>query len=405
MKGLHSLKYNFGEFEFDAERSALYYKGDLVKAERKTLKVLAVLIREPHRLVPAQEIIETVWHDSRHGVTPTHLAQSISKLRKALAKYDPDTIFIETVKGVGYSFVSDVERTNPAIIDDVDFEEPAAIQAPRPEKLKSDLRVMALVGGAVVLSLLLIAAKFLYPGSEEEGIKHVIQESQRFESLVLYRDPESFEEAQLDNYWTSETDPSSSYDRQHIRTGVRKLIEDGRRYGPETKNEQFEFQSIEINADGDTAIVKTLEKWFIAEYRSDGSLIKNKTVGPYFVSYIVRKINDRWLIEKSSTARANPPAPVLISMVPTGEITAGKQFDVNISGHGFQPNHVYLKVVGPGCPQETPCTVPNSALRIRSQLTETRLFSVPLTLAPGVFAIQAQNGDSIPSNELQLVVP
>lgn len=59
--------------------------------------------------------------------------------------------------------------------------------------------------------------------------------------LVLYKNPTSFEESQLDKYWTVETDHQSNADRNRIREAVKKLNKEGTRYGDETKSEQFEF--------------------------------------------------------------------------------------------------------------------------------------------------------------------
>lgn len=400
-------KYRFGPFEFEADRYALYHHGELIKVERKALGVLDVLIREPHKLIPAQEIIEEVWRDNPHGITPMHLAQSISKLRKALGAYDSETKFIETVKGGGYSFAADVELISEAPsfgeteIPSVEANDNEGKTKPAQSRIWIEVALVSIT----VLVVIAAAAWFVFPSNEEEEVRRVITESQRFESLVLYRDPESFKEADLDKYWTTETDEGSNYDRKNIRTGVRKLIEDKRHYGPESKNEQFDFQSVEINANGNMAVVKTLEKWFVAEYKKDGTLLKNKTVGPYFVSYILRKIDGRWLIEKSNTARANPPIPSLEGIETRSDAVSGKEFFVNLKGSGFVVGSVFLKVIGPGCPEASPCTVPNSALRINSELSDTQLTNVPLTLTSGEFLIQAQNGESAPSNSVAVLVP
>lgn len=407
MNDSRSPKYSFREFEFDAGRVALYHNGELIKVEKKALEVLVVLIREPHKLIPAHEIIDEVWSDNPLGVTPTHLAQSISKLRKALAAYDPETKFVETVKGGGYSFSADAE-----LVSEVPEVQNTHVPGTEDKDRKVDgnaftrrSKFAVALGALLVLALVAAGVWFVFPSNEEEEIRRVITESQRYESLVLYRDPEAFQESDLDRYWTAETDPGSNYDRKNIRTGVRKLIEDGRHYGPESRCEQLEFQSVEINTNGDMAVVKTLEKWFIAEYRNDGALVRNKFVGPYFVSYIVRKIDGRWLIEKSNTARANPPTPSLSNIELVSKPVSGQRFFVDLTGSGFVPGSVFLRVTGPGCPDASPCTVPNSALRINPEMSETRLAKVPLTLASGEFLVQVHNGESAPSNSLSIQIP
>lgn len=394
----------FGDFEFDLERRALYFRGELVKVEKKALDVLAVLIREPGKLIPTQEIIDEVWADNLHGVTAVHLAQSIAKLRRAFSNHDANSSSIENVKGNGYVFTAETRLSESESREVI----ASPVQPSEPRRKSTQLRWMGFAIGGILFGGLLLGGWMFYPltvDKDEEEVRRVVEESQRYESLALYRDPASFRESDLDKYWTAETDPGSNYDRRNIRTGVRKLIELGRYYGPETKNEQFEFQAVEINVNGDMAVVRTLERWFIAEYTNGGSLFRNKTVGPYFVSYVVRKIDDRWLIERSTTARATPPAPILEAIEPVAEVVASQQLFINISGSGLVPASVFLKVVGPGCPEELPCTVPNSALRMHSEISETRLANVPLTLASGEFLIQIQNGESAPSNSLPFVVP
>ncbi len=83
---------------------------------------------------------------------------------------------------------------------------------------------------------------------------------------MLYKNPSLFKEESLDKYWTAEIDINANYDRHRIREAVKKLSDEGRRYGDETKCEQFEFQSVEINQSKNFAVVKTLEKWFIVAY-------------------------------------------------------------------------------------------------------------------------------------------
>ena len=183
------------------------------------------------------------------------------------------------------------------------------------------------------------------------------------------------------------------------------MREDGRRYGDETKCEQFEFQSVEINRDENFAVVKTLEKWFIAVYFNDGTLQKNKYVGPYFVSYVLRKIDGQWLIEKSTTARLSRPTPRLANIETKSDIKSKKQFFVKITGQDFEAETVYIEVTGEGCPEIKPCKVSNSALRENSKLTENELDDVPLTLASGSFKITVHNADSQASNAVYLDVP
>ena len=403
--------HTFDDFRFDAQRFALYHKDKLVTdGDKKTMQVLAVLLNNPNNLTAHEEIIEKVWQDNPHGATSARIGQYIKRLRKIFAELAPEKEYIENLKGRGYLFIGDVFSDAP---ETADVETALPDNMPKGESVSDEklvsrfsVRRFALVSAIAGLCFLIVLSAWAWSAkNDEEEIKREIKESQLYESLVLYKNPAAFREEMLDKYWLTEADVNINTDRNRIREAVQKLNTEGRRYGEETKCEQFEFQSIEINQNKDFAVVKTLEKWFIAIYFNDGSLQKNKTVGPYFVSYLLRKNGGEWRIEKSTTARVSRPKPRLTDIQPTSEIKSKQQFFVKITGQDFEPETVYLEVVGEGCPEIKPCKVPNSALRENSILTETALENVPLTLATGNFRITVRNGDSTHSNPVQLAVP
>jgi DNA-binding winged helix-turn-helix (wHTH) protein len=319
MNKLSENTYRFGDFLFDADKLALYHRNELIRnVGEKSLQVLDILLQNANELASHDEIIKQVWLDNSSGVTAVHIAQNIKKLRKVLAEYEPDKKFIESVKGRGYMFVGDVSLEQIETPRELPFLQSKKTFAPQetedtPEKeshtRRNFLKPAYIFTALFSIFLILLLTGFWFSPSDEQKIKRVVEESQKFESLVLYNNPQSFEDAQLAPYWMPQTDFNADFDIKKIRAGVQRLANEGKYYGKESKCEQFEFQSIEINQTGDFAVVKTLEKWFIAEYLKDGTLLKNKTVGPYFVIYTVRKIDGQWLVEKSNTARAKPTPP------------------------------------------------------------------------------------------------
>ena len=405
--------YEFDGFLFDADRLALYYGGELLKGiEKKSLEVLAVILQNPNQLVSHDEIIDGVWGDNLHGATQARVNQHVSKLKKIFVTYDAGPSHIENSKGIGYIFTGNVvpagdyrqvsgnggKNLMRRGVYKVGNHDPAM-----PVRVNRTKIISATVVGLILLTL--GGLWFWYPRNADNEIRRVVKDSQIYESLVLYKNPRSFNEPNLDKYWTPELEINANYDRQRIRDSVSKLVGEGRHYGDETKCEQFEFQSVEINADRTMAVVKTLEKWFIAVYFIDGTLQKNRTVGPYFVSYILKKIDGHWLIEKSSTARVNRPTPRLADIETETEPRTGQGFYVKITGQDLEPETIYLEVTGSGCPEIKPCKIPHSALLEKSKMTGTVLENVPLTLASGVFAIAARNGDSPASNPVYITVP
>lgn len=326
MKEFSKDTYQFGDFLFDSKKLALYHQKRLIKnVGEKSMQVLTVLLQNGGGVASHEEIIEQVWQDNLQGATPENVAQYISKLRKLFAEYEPDKKFIENVKGRGYMFVGnlteEIETPVPKSLRPpseqlfAHNESEQAVAVDKTEDVpstenhsrRSFIKPAYLFGALLPISLILLSVWFWFPQNDEQEIRRVIEESQKFESMVLYKNPKDFQEAQLAKYWMPDTDFNSEFDMKKVRSGVQRLVKEEKYYGNETKPEQFEFESVEINESKDFAVVKTLEKWFIAEYHlENGTLLKNKTVGPYFVTYTLRKINGKWLIEKSNTARAKP---------------------------------------------------------------------------------------------------
>jgi len=86
------------------------------------------------------------------------------------------------------------------------------------------------------------------------------------------------------------------------------------------------------------------------EYTTDRALIKNRTFGPHFESYVLRKTKGPWLIQKSTTARVNRPTPLLTGIGLETEARPGQQFFLRIAGKDIEPEMLYLEVKGAGMP-------------------------------------------------------
>lgn len=394
----------FCGFRFNIDALVLYRDGQVVRGiEKQSLKVLAVLIQAPDQLASFDTVIEEVWPDAMYGVDRSRVNQHVSKLQKGFARFTPGVEYFENLRGRGYRFIPEV--TVPE--DGGALEPPKRAAAPAGSTRQvREFPKRWVAAGLIVATGILGAGFLVFSGqSEEDAVRQAVNDSQRYESLVLYRNPADFREEYLDRYWTPELGDNINFDRTRIRQSVRKLQEEGRRYGDETRCDQFDFQSIEINAAGDQAVVKTMEKWFIAEYGLDGSLIRNKNVGPYFVSYVLKKISGRWLIEKSTTARVQRPVPRVDHISHADAPISGRQFHIDLTGQDFEPELIHIEVVGPGCPESKPCRVPNPVLRDWARLTPVEVHNAPVTLSSGEFTIFVRNGDSQRSNPVYLSVP
>ena len=98
--------YRFGEFELDPGAFELRRNGQPVKLERRPFDLLALLVRQPGRVVPREEIIAALWPANVIVDFDSGLNTLVRKLRHALEDSPDDPRFIETVQGRGYRFVA-----------------------------------------------------------------------------------------------------------------------------------------------------------------------------------------------------------------------------------------------------------------------------------------------------------
>lgn len=83
----------------------------------------------------------------------------------------------------------------------------------------------------------------------------------------------------------------------------------------------------------------------------------------------------------------------------------GKEFYLRLSGENFNPETVRLKVAGPGCGGDDPCTVKNGELRLYGQITDLVIEKAPLTLAAGEYQLWLENELGNTSNKFKITVP
>jgi DNA-binding response OmpR family regulator len=89
-----------GQVSLDRNRRSVHVLGELIDLTAKEFDLLAVLLEEPGRVVPRQELYSRVWDPIWIGSGKT-LDVHVAGLRKKLGNAD----LIETVRGVGYRYV------------------------------------------------------------------------------------------------------------------------------------------------------------------------------------------------------------------------------------------------------------------------------------------------------------
>jgi two-component system response regulator RegX3 len=89
-----------GQLTLDRNRRSVLVSGEPIDLTAKEFDLLAVLLEEPGRVVPRQELYSRVWDPIWIGSGKT-LDVHVAGLRKKLGNAD----LIETVRGVGYRYV------------------------------------------------------------------------------------------------------------------------------------------------------------------------------------------------------------------------------------------------------------------------------------------------------------
>jgi DNA-binding winged helix-turn-helix (wHTH) protein/tetratricopeptide (TPR) repeat protein len=120
--------YGFGPYALDAAARRLTRDGEPVALSPKSYEVLLLLVSNSGRALSREEILETVWPDTI--VEAGNLDWHVSALRKALSD---SRDAIETVRGFGYRFGSEVAAETPAIKrSDPVIQVPAPASVPSP---------------------------------------------------------------------------------------------------------------------------------------------------------------------------------------------------------------------------------------------------------------------------------
>jgi len=105
------LIFVFGECELDLDRFELRRAGHRCRVEPQVFDLLAVLIRERRRVVPKEELLDTVW--GNRFVSESALTSRVKAARRAIGDDGHRQRLIRTAHGRGYQFVAPVEEAAP----------------------------------------------------------------------------------------------------------------------------------------------------------------------------------------------------------------------------------------------------------------------------------------------------
>lgn len=103
--------YRFGDFLFEPAAASLETTGEspeVVELADLQLRLLELLVRDPGRIVPRQELQDTLWGPGTFLEADNSLNTAVSRLRDALGDSAAEPQFIATVPRRGYRFVAPV---------------------------------------------------------------------------------------------------------------------------------------------------------------------------------------------------------------------------------------------------------------------------------------------------------
>ncbi len=102
-----SFVFSFADVEVREREFCIVRAGEVLPVEPKAFRVLVFLLRNPHRLITKDELLDAVWNDC--SVSENSLTRSIALLRRLLGDDIREPRYIGTVPTVGYRFLCDVE--------------------------------------------------------------------------------------------------------------------------------------------------------------------------------------------------------------------------------------------------------------------------------------------------------
>ncbi len=159
MKNTAQEKFCFEDFELDRGRRQLLRQGRPVAMNARAFDLLLFLTENSGRIVPKEEILESIWKDQ--FVEESNLTVQISAIRKVLGDSASEPRFLATIPGKGYQFVADVSRPKePDAEPELSDTDPNSHSGGRPRPVMW----VAIAFGIVAMAVALIfVVRSLYP--------------------------------------------------------------------------------------------------------------------------------------------------------------------------------------------------------------------------------------------------
>jgi TolB-like protein len=107
------LVFSFADIKVREREFSIVRNGEVLAVEPKAFRVLLFLLRNPHKLITKDELLDAVWGET--AVSENSLTRAIALLRKLLGDDTREPRYIATVPTVGYRFLCDVKVADDSI--------------------------------------------------------------------------------------------------------------------------------------------------------------------------------------------------------------------------------------------------------------------------------------------------
>ena len=182
--------YTLDEVRFDCDNRLLAWQGRQVIIDPRLVDLLVCLARDENQVINRDDILRQVWENQ--VVNDHALTQTVSELRKALAKLNPDFKYmIKTVPKCGYKLIANVTVSQHEQTDAVSAAVEDDISRPTQNRFVPEINSARQVRYLVLLAVLFLLAcgSYLYGTSQAEMHRQPLLNADRIAFRVFTSSP------------------------------------------------------------------------------------------------------------------------------------------------------------------------------------------------------------------------
>jgi len=166
-----SAPVRFGPFEVAPDSGELRKNGARLKLSGQAIEVLTLLLENPGRIVPREELQQKLWPGASFGDFDHGLNAAVNRLREVLSDSATEPKFIETIPRRGYRFIGQiVEEAAPDSESSILVAPAQELTGKRP--FRSRWLLLSTAGGLLALSI--VGLYLALSGTKSPQQMHVV---------------------------------------------------------------------------------------------------------------------------------------------------------------------------------------------------------------------------------------